>query len=894
MVVVEGAAGIGKSRLATELRRRAEQQGIRVLSARAGELERDFPFGVVRQLFEPELADPDTRERILSGAAAAARGVFGALEDDAPDGSFAALNGLFWVALNVAGDRPAVLLVDDLHWCDRASLRFLAYLARRLEGLPLLVAATVRTGETPTDAGLLDEIAHDPQTVAIAPGPLTEQAVALLVRDRLGEAAQPAFVAACHEVTAGNPLLVRQLLRALESDRVTPDATNAALVREIGPRAVSRTILRRLARLSDDARAVAQAVAVLGENAELPAIAALAERSEPDIARATAQLARAEILRHDAPLGFVHPLVRDAVYNDLPPGERELQHMRAAVVLKTGGAEPENVATHLLVVPPRGDASVVDQLSRAAHSASRRGAPDSAVAYLRRALREPPPAEDRGAVLYELGTAEELVYGPVARQHLHEAYETHDDPRVKALAAIRLTRTLMLTSAPDKALAFVRQVQAELPPELDDEHQALEAMAILAGYFGPDDAKIAKARTDYPLERRGGGPGARMLAGAVGYDWMRIGGGLDDCIALAREALQDDRMLELDNGLASIAPPWLLVEADLLDEVMDVWDRQLGDAHRNGSLLAVGAIQLWMGYTLLRRGELVEAEESLRVAKESLYLWGQLLPHRYAESILAEVLLERGKLDEAREVMSPDQEFMSQVDGLRRWLTMSADLALLDGEFEEALALADALGERSTGLDNPVWASWRSRKAQALHALGRPDEARGLMDEEVEHARRWGAPSIVARALRVRGTLAGDLDDLREAERLVAPTAARLEHAKALLALGGVLPTEEAIDALRRAHAVALGCGAARVAEEARDGLRARGTDVSAATPSGVEALTSGERRLAALVAGGRTTRDIAQVLFLTPKTVEDRLTRAYDKLGVHTPADLARMLDAA
>ena len=145
MVVVEGAAGIGKSRLVAELRRRAEADGIRVLTARAGELERDFPFGVVRQLFEPELADPERRERIFSGAAAAARGVFGALEDDAPDGSFAALNGLFWVALNVAGDRPAVLLVDDLHWCDRASLRFLAYLARRLEGLPLLVAATVRT-----------------------------------------------------------------------------------------------------------------------------------------------------------------------------------------------------------------------------------------------------------------------------------------------------------------------------------------------------------------------------------------------------------------------------------------------------------------------------------------------------------------------------------------------------------------------------------------------------------------------------------------------------------------------------------------------------------------------------------------------------------------------------
>ena len=141
-----------------------------MLNARAGELEREFPFGVVRQLFEAVVADPDA----LAGAAAAARVVFASPENGAPTAAtrrFAALHGLYWLALNLAAERPLLLEVDDLHWCDRPSLRFLAYLVRRLEGQPVLVTARVRTGDAPTDAALLAEIANDPATAHVRPGP---------------------------------------------------------------------------------------------------------------------------------------------------------------------------------------------------------------------------------------------------------------------------------------------------------------------------------------------------------------------------------------------------------------------------------------------------------------------------------------------------------------------------------------------------------------------------------------------------------------------------------------------------------------------------------------------------------------------------------------------------
>ena len=131
--MIGGPAGIGKSGLLADLRARAGDR-LLVLAARASELEREFGFGVVRQLFEAIAADPERGPAALAGAAAPAASVFGALGDEEGVASFAALHGLFWLASNLAAEQPLLLAVDDLHWCDRPSLRFLAYLARRLEG----------------------------------------------------------------------------------------------------------------------------------------------------------------------------------------------------------------------------------------------------------------------------------------------------------------------------------------------------------------------------------------------------------------------------------------------------------------------------------------------------------------------------------------------------------------------------------------------------------------------------------------------------------------------------------------------------------------------------------------------------------------------------------------
>ena len=515
-VLIEGPPGIGKSRLLSEFRRRAGAENALVLHARAGELEREFPFGVVRQLFETVVADPNT----LAGAAATARVVFASPDNGTPtgDASFAALHGLYWLTLNLAAERPLLLEVDDLHWCDRPSLRFLAYLVRRLEGQPVLVSASVRTGDPPTDAALLAEIANDPATAHVRPGPLSEEAVGRLVARRLGAEPDRAFREACHKTTGGNPLLVRQLMNALETDAVKPDAAHADVVRAIGSRAVSSSVLLRLAKLPGEAAAVARAVAVLGEGADLPAVAGVSGLEEAQVAGSMAALARAEILRPEPPPGFVHPLVRDAVYQGLPLGERELLHARAAGVLRRIGAPLDQVAGQLMNTPRRGDPEVAELLHDAGAAAMSRGAVDSSVGYLQRALEEPPPPAERPRLLLDLGEAEALTRGPDSAQHLRQAYDGLTDVHDRIRAAHALGRALLFTTSPAAGSAIAREAARSLPPELADEALALEAFALMGVPFGALDHDEMRAAHEYryrPLndhgrEDDGRGGGARM------------------------------------------------------------------------------------------------------------------------------------------------------------------------------------------------------------------------------------------------------------------------------------------------------------------------------------------------------------------------------------------------
>jgi DNA-binding CsgD family transcriptional regulator len=898
VVLLEGPAGIGKTRLLAEARRLGEGVGMRVLSARSSELEREFPYGVVRQLFEPLLVDPAAREELLSGAAASAGAVFGSPGDreaEAADASFAILHGLYWLTVNLTGEGPLLLAIDDLHWCDRPSLRFLAFLVRRLEGLPVAIACTLRDSEPGTDPTLLGELVHDQATRPIRPVPLSREAVHELIREQLGEGAELEFSAACHQAVGGNPLLLRQLLRALESEGVSPSAPNAGVVTDVGPRAVSRTVLVRLSRLSDEAVRVARAAAVLGDGAELPALARQADVPEAAAAAAIGELARTEILRSEPPISFVHPLVREAIYQDLPAGERELRHERAARALVAVEAPPEQVATHLLHVPRRGEAWVVETLRAAAGSAVAKGAAESAVSYLRRALEEPPAEDLRPRILFELGSAEALTSGLASIQYLREARAGLDDEASRAIAANVLTRNLMIAGSPEAAAEVAREAAAELPPELAHLRGAFESLAYAAVFFGVGDFSTLEELEEVRAPGAGATVGEKLLAAMAAY-WgtyrCRVA---DECAEIALASLSGDyELFDTDNSIVSIGAIMPLVYADR-EEAMAAWEVSAREAHRRGSTFDISGVHLWRGATLLHRGELVDAEADLRAAVEDQRVFGSAeIARSYTAGLLAVTLLERGDREAAAAALAVgDDPAASGTDGRRFWLEGRLALLLVEDRHEEAAALAEELRDRYTWALNPVLARWRSGMARALDRLDRRDEAVALLEEELELARRYGAPGTLGRVLRELGTLEREQGEARleEALQVLEGSPARLELAKAHAAYGTAMRLarrpKESRQPLRRALELAEACGAAPLEAHVRSELAAAGARPRNSALSGIEALTASERRVASLAAAGGTNRDIAQELFVTPKTVEVHLSNTYRKLGISSRREL-------
>ena len=899
LAVVEGRAGIGKSRLLQATRERAAAAGLRTLSARGTELEREFPFGAVRQLFEPLRADPEQWERALAGAAAGARAVFDAPvaadQDGGAGASFASLHGLYWLVANLTSEGPVALLIDDLHWVDVPSLRFLAYLAPRLEGLPLLVAAGVRTGEPGAEPALVADLVTAPSSVVVSPGPLSPSAVADLVSDRLGGDADQGFVAACEEATGGNPLLLRQLINSLEAEGVRPSADQAEMVRAIGPRAVSRTILLRLARLDAGAVQVAHAVAILGDGADLRHVAALAGLDEPTVAAATAGLARADILRAETPLGFAHPLIREAVYRDLAPAERELSHARAAQLLIDGGAGDDEVATQLLHAPRRGEAQVAEVLRAAAQSAVRRGAVDSAVAYLERALEEPAPGDLRPYVLLELASLEKRTNGIAALAHMKEAYAEVTDQHQRAELAFEIAFLALFTGTPHEAARVLHSAIPELS-EGDDDRLRLEGLQHGLRWFAVEDPAGLDALREF-REPRPGSLGRQLMTAYAAFDWANRCGPADECARIVFEGTPVAEHIPGDEGLTPVAIGVVLTLAER-EEVERHWAAMAEGTRAAGSVFGTLGLHVWRGWTLLMEGELEGAERELLEGREGQTLWGAITPAGVSQAIgaMASIFIEQGRLAEARALIDAEPHDPAPTFGGLFRDRAEVELLLAERRHEEALALSEEMIDKLEGwMDNPALAPWHGFAAEALDALGRTAEGIEHVEIELAKARAFGAPRAIGRALRVLGTLRRDEEQLREAVEVLSGSRARLEYAKALAALGGAMrrsrQTTEARDPLRRALELASACGADGLAAHVRSELAAAGVKPRTTALGGVESLTASERRVSGLAAEGRTNRDIAQELYVTPKTVEVHLSNAYRKLGIRSRRELAGAL---
>ncbi|MEA2423155.1 MAG: hypothetical protein QOF55_2254, partial [Thermoleophilaceae bacterium] len=592
MVLFEGPPGIGKTRLLEAGRALARERGMVVLSARASELDRDFPFGVVRQLFEPLIAsaEPERRSALLQGATRLTTLLgAGAPEPGPADGdpSLARFHALYLLTASLADAGPVALAVDDVHWADSSSLRFLQFLLPRLDELPVLVALASRPAETEADRQPIDALATDALTVVLRPAPLSDEAVAALVAADLGEGADADFCAACRSATGGNPFLLRELLHDLKQEEVTPTAARVSLVRRIAPPTVARAVLVRLTRLGGDATSLARAVAILGDGTPLRRACALAGLPEERAEGLAAALARADILMGSRPLAFAHPIMRAAVYADVDAGERVRGHQRAAALLAGDGAGAEAVAVHLLVTEPACDPDVVATLRAAAAGALAGGAAPTAVACLRRALAEPPPASERGHVTLELASAE-LHAGEPARavEHFEEGVAAVDDPRVRATAASEQSVALQAVGRAEDARRLMEHLiedlaEVDLELALSMEASLISSSILRRARRGWARERLERYRGRLSVETTGE---RKLLATLVQFDAFS---GHEPAEALADQAA---RALEgglFDPSSGRTTPFYsainVLLLADRVEPARRALDLAADDARRRGS-----------------------------------------------------------------------------------------------------------------------------------------------------------------------------------------------------------------------------------------------------------------------------------------------------------------------
>jgi DNA-binding CsgD family transcriptional regulator/tetratricopeptide (TPR) repeat protein len=913
LILIEAAAGLGKTRLVAAARDEALRQGVLVLSGRASEFDRTLPFGLLRQALRPAASNESLRDVAFEGAAAIVRPLLAGTEEalpaggDSSDRTLRFFHGLYWLLANLADRQPVLLALDDAHWSDPQSLRFVAFFLPRLHELELGVVVAARPAEPGAgeERALLDAIASDDSTEALSVEPLSESAVAQQLERELGAVPSREISAACREATAGNPFYLRELISSLREEGVPGTPEGAQRVSGLGPAAISRALLVRLGRLRPGTTALARAVAVLGDGAPLRHARELAAVDDTTATACVDDMVAAGILTHDGGLAFSHPIARAAVYADIGPAEKLGLHRRAAELLGNDGADPADVALHLLAAERAGDRSAVETLRAAARSSLARGAPEAAVEYLRRALEEPPAEDVRAHVLFELGAAELRVGDITCESRLSQALELAADPITESMIARELAHGLFAfgkqaegVRAMERAIAAAESSDRDLWLRLEGERIAL----------GTLDMATSRAARDRVRQISGGltgvTPGERLVLALASY-WSSHGGlgPAEHAIETARRALGAGELLaeltpESPVVYFGIVP---LLNGGRFEEAERHLEAALREARTTGSVVGVGFASHMRSELAFWRGDLFGAEAEARTAIASLQA-GQPEIVGIVFTYLIRSLTEQGRLGEAGRALEeshadePGQVYFVDAHAATGALMLAEGRldAAID-KLREAWAAAEQWGAVRT-----VATGYHTLLTVALVAAGEMAEASALAKRDLEQACVWGAPRSVGMALHALALTRSGPERVELLEQAVAKlqrSGANLDLARALVELGSSLRRANERVASRGPLAagreLATECGAIPLAEHAGEELSATGARPRRVHLSGTNALTASERRVARMAGEGMANREIAQALFVTVKTVEKHLGNVYMKLDLSSrselPAALAR-----
>ncbi|MER5467173.1 AAA family ATPase [Streptomyces sp. NPDC002685] len=797
LLTVSGEAGLGKTALLAEARRIAESNGCAVWSARGGETVTSVPFNVVRQLLQPALVSllPEEAREYLGDWYDIAGPALGIAEpgDRQPDPQ-GVCDGLVAAVRRLAKrEWPLVLLIDDAHWADQETLRWLAAFTERLDDLSVLVVVARRPGGVSGEsARLLDAVAAAARPVSPLSA-LTPAAAEGLTRATLGEHADAPFCREVWAVTGGNPYETVELLAKVQDSELDPTEGSAAELRDLNRSARGRGLVARLEGLGIDATRFAWAAAILGTGISLDLAAQLAGMPDDEANRCAELLGAARILTTAGPasghgpdgdLEFVHPLIATAVYRSIPDALRTAMHGQAAWAVTESGRGAAAASRHLLEVHPDDDPELVDQMREAAREHLAVGAPDAARRCLERALKEPPLPEVHARVLYELGCATLLTAPSTTIGHLRAALERpglEDTMRVDAV--FRLSQALLHNNQLDEAVRTVDEELERLEPgparmRLQAVHYMWEGI-----HAGEERSGHSSGLAELVTTCTGRDNSERALLILRGFDAMTRGENAEEVVELCDRALVNGRLAP---GLGWTDTEWgveLLLMlgsayayADRLDRAESLFNEALHayvKAGWSGGHLSLA--NAYLGLAHRRRGRLADAEhyqrESLRLAERV----GRGLPLYWSATCgLIDTLLARGHVQEAADIaerygFAPPYPSTIVLPDTR---SVRGRLLLTLGRTKEAVneleAAEKAAGAR--GHHNTVLAPWAVDLAKAL-ATEDPSRAAALASDARRQAERFGTDTAIGEALRC----AAALETGQRAVRLAAQAVTYLE-----------------------------------------------------------------------------------------------------------------------
>jgi DNA-binding CsgD family transcriptional regulator len=935
-LLLVGEPGIGKTRLLAELAARADARGQLVLSGSASELERDLPFSVfvdaldeyVRGLERSRLAtlDDDVRTELAHvfpslTALATEREV--ALQHE----RYRSHRAVRALLEQLASAQPLVLVLDDLHWADSASIELLAALLRRPPAAPVLPALAMRPRQVPERlSAALERAWRADLLTRIELGALSAEEA----RELLGAAVDRVDASVLYAESGGNPFYLEQLARSLDRAGGAAALHDETSLTAIGvPSTVAAALAEELALLSDSERLVLEGGAVAGDPFEPELAAAAAGMPEASVMEAIDELLHVDLLRTtDVPrrFRFRHPLVRRAVYEATAGGWRLGAHERSAEALAARGATASARAHHIERSAREGDTGAVAVLREAGEEAVRL-APASAARWFAEALRLLPataPAVERIELLR--ASAQALT----ATGRFNDSHSALLDalaivPDDSHALRARLARAC---AGVESNLGQQEQAGARLASALDGlpDQGSPEAVALMlelivnALWRTRHEAMHEWAERAVNAARRLGD--APMTAAALAELALadsimgaaeRVESNRSEAAALV-DSLSDD---ELARHLEAAA--WLAGVELYLDRYAEA------DAHANRALAVAratgqGELLLLLVATLggiwRQRGKLAEAGELLDGGIEAARLLGNT--HALVWTLLSRsaAALRMGNVELALATAQESVDLSQDADSNFHSAEAAADLAaalLETGQPERAVEvlLGSAGGEELVLIAGSPRARYLEVLTRCWLALGRHAEAKRAAASAQAWASAVRLPMAAVWADRAAAAVeldAGDPSDAAEralasaaaADGVGAPIEAALSRALAARALAQTGEGDRAATELQRAAREFEARGALRYRDEAERELRKLGHRIHRRTRRGpddataLESLTARELEIARLIVDRKTNPEIAAELFLSQKTVETHLRNIFRKIDVSSRVALARAVERA